>query len=30
MKYSASAAPVYGAIYCSVAGSSAFAATTIV
>ena len=30
MKYSARAAPVYGAIYCRVAGSSALAVTTIV
>jgi len=30
MKYSARAAPVYGAMYCNVAGSSAFAATIIV
>jgi len=30
MKYSAIAAPVYGAIYCKVAGLSAFAATMTV
>ena len=30
MKYSARAAPVYGAKYCKVAGESAFSATTIV
>ena len=30
IKYSAKAAPEYGAIYCKVAGSLALAATTIV
>ena len=30
MKYSAIAAPVYGAMYCNVAGSFAFAATITV
>jgi hypothetical protein len=30
MKYSAKAAPVYGAKYCNVAGESAFSATIIV
>jgi len=29
MKYSANAAPVYGAMYCRVAGSSALATTII-